>query len=431
MNYDVKYKNMENAVNDFYGVSEAIDGYAQRLERVRSTLGLFTSLAGYKSSVGSRATAVRSLATAAVKTGQCVDNARMEYLLAEQTAYVLISGDSSFKVGDGVTAVTVPVHNGGEGNKAWWQTDFLKEAIGIFGKLTKNDTIGGIMAIIGYSGALKDFCGGEKSGPGAVANWLKLVKASVGVEDGLYKFLQTVSKAENAVKLTEAFGKTFAWLNVIGNGAGTTADFIKLMTNIESGWLGVAQWLDFGKSGAKLGNAINKLVNFAPKILNPAGKAVSQTGGKAVLAKSISTYFTIATAGLATVSTAIKKYEKYSDDGVYDWNDIAATGMEASLSGLNELFLFGILSEDTLDNVSSGIQGFAADWGSAAYRKIESDYVLKHLREKGGMYNFIATWRGIGAVAEDWMAGVGKSAVKTTGDAWGNVTSGIKGLLSW
>ena len=38
MRYHTRYKNMENAVRDFYSVSNALEGFAGRLGKVQSTL---------------------------------------------------------------------------------------------------------------------------------------------------------------------------------------------------------------------------------------------------------------------------------------------------------------------------------------------------------------------------------------------------------
>jgi len=108
MKYDAKYKTMQSAVENFYFVSKYMDNYAQRINNVKSRLGLFTSLSGYRNSLTSRYNAANELSRISIRTGQCLDNARIEYLLNEQKAYQLISGDRSFNVGDGVSPVNVP-----------------------------------------------------------------------------------------------------------------------------------------------------------------------------------------------------------------------------------------------------------------------------------------------------------------------------------
>jgi len=119
MNYDAIYKTMQNTTNDFYNAAKTLDGYIQRLDNVKNQLGTFSGLAEYKNSVTSQALAVSSAAAEVIQTGQCLDNARIDYLLAEQQAYQLISGDTSFNIGDGVSAVAVPDLKGEDDRSLW------------------------------------------------------------------------------------------------------------------------------------------------------------------------------------------------------------------------------------------------------------------------------------------------------------------------
>ena len=119
MNYDAKYKDMQTSVERFYSAARSLDGYVQRLESVKNQLAWFVGLSGYKNGVGSRATAVSTAAATVIQTGQCLDNSRIEYLLSEQIAYQMISGDTSFNIGDGVAPVNVPELKGVDDRNMW------------------------------------------------------------------------------------------------------------------------------------------------------------------------------------------------------------------------------------------------------------------------------------------------------------------------
>ena len=126
MNYDAKFKNMETAVGSLYRAVNTMGDYAVRLDNVKSRLGLFTSLLGYRTSVGSRANAVRTLSQNATKTGQCLDNARITYTIEEQKAYQLISGDRSFQIGAGIAPISLPTGLR-DTPSPWWRVfwDFI------------------------------------------------------------------------------------------------------------------------------------------------------------------------------------------------------------------------------------------------------------------------------------------------------------------
>ena len=126
MDYYAKYAGMATAVECLDRAADAMASYAQRLGSVKSRLGLITSLLGYRNSVGNRSKAASALSQAADRGGACLDGIRIEYLLSEQKAYQLISGDHSFAIGDGVAPSHVPT--GGQKpclpwSKLFW--DFL------------------------------------------------------------------------------------------------------------------------------------------------------------------------------------------------------------------------------------------------------------------------------------------------------------------
>ena len=112
MDYGAKYGPMQTAVEDFYRAAKSMDGYAQRLGGVKTQLGWFSGLAGYKIGVGAREASVNAAMSKAIRAGQCLDDARIEYLLSEQRSYQLISGDTSFQIGDGAAPTAIP-HVGG------------------------------------------------------------------------------------------------------------------------------------------------------------------------------------------------------------------------------------------------------------------------------------------------------------------------------
>jgi hypothetical protein len=152
----MKYKPAEGAVSEIYSIAKTLESYAERLETVRNNIGTFSGLAGFKSGIASRSNSVYNAASALVVYGDALDNARIGYLIAEQKAYQLLSGDTSFNIGDGVKAVAAPTIVGTK--NSWWD-----RIIGGIGNII-NIGIGAIKVgaetIAGWWNTLKDWLGG-------------------------------------------------------------------------------------------------------------------------------------------------------------------------------------------------------------------------------------------------------------------------------
>ncbi|MDR0858015.1 MAG: hypothetical protein LBN97_03180 [Oscillospiraceae bacterium] len=118
MPYTIKYKPTETTVGEFYSIAKTLESYAGRLDAVKNNVGTFSGLGNYKSGIASRSSSVYNVAKAVVVYGEALDEARISYLIAEQKAYQLLSGDTSFNVGDGVRAVTAPTIGGS--STSWW-----------------------------------------------------------------------------------------------------------------------------------------------------------------------------------------------------------------------------------------------------------------------------------------------------------------------
>jgi hypothetical protein len=135
MPYTIKYKPTETTVGEFYSIAKTLESYAGRLDTVKNNVGTFSGLGNFKSGIASRSISVYNVAKAVVVYGEALDEARISYLIAEQKAYQLLSGDTSFNVGDGVRAVTAPTIGGS--STSWWD----KMIGGI------RDAISGIIAV--------------------------------------------------------------------------------------------------------------------------------------------------------------------------------------------------------------------------------------------------------------------------------------------
>jgi len=97
--YYAKYKAMENIVVDLNSVSKTMGNYANRLNRVNSSLGFDKSLSNIRNNISSRANAVNRIINASnhLKTG--ISNIRLEYMNGEQNAYNKLNGDKPFFIG--------------------------------------------------------------------------------------------------------------------------------------------------------------------------------------------------------------------------------------------------------------------------------------------------------------------------------------------
>jgi hypothetical protein len=159
MPYTIKYKPTETTVGEFYSIAKMLESYAGRLDTVKNNVGTFSGLGNFKSGIASRSSSVYNVAKAVVVYGEALDEARISYLIAEQKAYQLLSGDTSFNVGDGVRAVTAPTIGGS--STSWWD----KMIGGI------RDAISGIIAVgIGAVNAIS----------GTITSWFDKLREWLG-----------------------------------------------------------------------------------------------------------------------------------------------------------------------------------------------------------------------------------------------------------
>jgi hypothetical protein len=159
MPYTIKYKPTEITVGEFYSIAKTMESYAGRLDAVNNNVGTFSGLGNYKSGIASRSSSVYNVAKTVVVYGEALDEVRISYLIAEQKAYQLLSGDTSFNVGDGVRVVSAPTIGGSSPN--WWDK--------MIGDL--KDAISGIIAVgIGAVNAIS----------GTIAAWFDKLKEWLG-----------------------------------------------------------------------------------------------------------------------------------------------------------------------------------------------------------------------------------------------------------
>jgi len=109
MKYCAKYAIMGNAVVDINSAARSLDGYAQRLVKIRSTMNSFDELKSLQNSIASRVTAVNKAATVIKNSAVCLDNVRAAYIAAEKKAHLKLNRRLSLKgaITAGVGRVTV------------------------------------------------------------------------------------------------------------------------------------------------------------------------------------------------------------------------------------------------------------------------------------------------------------------------------------
>jgi len=290
----------------------------------------------------------------------------------------------------------------------------------IISEITKNfspnskEKFGLATATFGYFSSLIGFFGEDKSGINGYNNLLKLTSSSTNIYSNIYSCIEKYSGAITAVNLSETWGRYIPAIGMYGNAVSFSQSVIKALSESGSGYDKASQWVGVVGAGTKFGGSISKFLSYSPKILQVSSSGELNISYKAVSAaskaKNISVYLRIATSGFSTISTGIKSYGNYSKDGSVDMGDIGAIGIDSSISGLNELFLFGLLDAE---KVSGEIKDWAGGWGTSA-----GNYIVNNEE----LFNYYKNTNGFNKAALNIYA-IGVTGVQGAGEAIGNAAS--------
>ena len=215
-----------------------------------------------------------------------------------------------------------------------------------------------------YTKDFLTFFRSDKSGFAGYKNLLNLMDSSASGYEGIYELVGKLSG--KTTELNNVFGSKISVVGLIGNAVGLSKSVLILRTD-KTGSV-VANWLDVGKYGVKFSESTYIMTTGATKVLP---------------------YVRIAASGITTISEGIRSYKEYSADGTYDLGDISATGIDASISGLNELFCFGLLDAKT---ISSEIKESADNWGAQAGNYIlNNESLFNAYKNTNGFGRFVIT----------------------------------------
>lgn len=218
---------------------------------------------------------------------------------------------------------------------------WLKAIFKIQDKTGYNDESGILGDGLSYIETLLKFFKSDLSGLSGIENCFDLGDKSIGLWKGFYDYLKD---------FYQGAGKTFsinnqyiaAKIGIVGGilgGIGGLCGAVDTINNTDNiGTAGViGKILGVGDNVVDIGVDIEKMKNI--------GKSVDTRVYSPTMC-----YTTIAKSYLSAISQGFTSYDKYSADGVWDLKDTAATGLEASVSGLGTMIdtlTFGLVSERT------------------------------------------------------------------------------------
>lgn len=254
----------------------------------------------------------------------------------------------------------------------------IKTILTYLDKVEKNKEAGLISKIREYLKSLFGFWNGDQTGWAGLSAWCGLSKKSGDLWSGFYKYC----KAKDPSGLLEKrFGKGAAQVAVIGSSLGLMGKLANAFgSDAENGWDKAADFLDVGGSGAGVVQSVYDLKHLADK-------------GKGGLYSPASLWTTTAETAIASVSQGIRSIGAYSADGEWDMLDTGATGVDASVAGLEKMvskLTFGMVSAETFGTspgqISQNLKNWAAETGTRAGNYIKENPALQNAYEKGNTF---------------------------------------------
>lgn len=234
----------------------------------------------------------------------------------------------------------------------------MKNIVNGIGKVSDNETIGFSADILDYVNNVLKFFGGDKTEAFGIVQWCKLTDSSAALWKGLYEVLHMGFSDEKIQKLFETkFGPVAAGVGIGGAFAGMIGSILQATKNKE--------WKDI----AGIGSSATDL-----------GKNIYFVADPSAAKYPVHAYTSILKSGMDFTGQLADSVAEYSKDGKWSMGDTGATGIEASVQGLNTLvseFTFGIISLEAINSspeeISKALESGAEEWADQA-----SDYILQN-----------------------------------------------------
>ena len=259
-----------------------------------------------------------------------------------------------------------------------------KDDVKCISKILDDKTLGFTGNILDYVNNLISFYNPNKEGAFGFAQLCKLAKSSAGVWKGLYDLLKD-GMDDQVIK--ELFKLKYG---DIATGVGVAGSFAGLIGSILQAYQ-TGDWDDFsgiGKSATDLGKTIY-LIGKDSKVVKYSAHA----------------YSSILKSALDFSGKTIEDIKKYSEDGKLTVGEIANTGVDASIKGLNSLvseLTFGAISLENTnispEELSTKLLASAEGMGADAGALIRNNPARKKVYDEAS--NFKRTSMLIGAIGE-------------------------------
>lgn len=322
----------------------------------------------------------------------------------------------------------------------------INKGIGKYGKNNEADLSSSILS---YLSTLTGIANSKSSsGLDITSYMLSLLKSSIKVEDGIYKYYEKTLHPYEVSKLDAKFGKTMIGLSIASDVAGiadSAIDTYKVFVDPESSAYDKAaetikasdSFLNLGKdvyiasqtssktlqfvsSASGSSKAVNQILATEQKLKFTTSAAVTQK------VKNVSAGFTIGSAFVSGISSGVKQYGEVTEDGKFDMGDAGSVGMNFALSGLDSmansvtLGLVDFDAEKVADDLESDADEFVRgdSWAAQYIRNQDNNVVLRF---------GVSVGAGAYILGENVVEGVANGA-KTVG-SW--ISTGWNTVTNW
>ena len=250
-----------------------------------------------------------------------------------------------------------------------WILEVFKNSMKAVSEMNEDEEMGLAGDLVSYYKSLLEFLKGDSEHtPFGLGMWCKLSKASASVWKGVY----TVFKESFSDEATQnLFEKKFGgWSNGVGV-AGGLMGILGAVTEYSGNGSSVA---DIGKETADL------------------GKTLYLIGKDSVFKYPAHVYTSILQSAMDVAGQTYDSIHKYKEDGHLSLEDIAYTGIEASVKGLDTLlskFSHGVFSTKTAgtnaEDTAKWLEEEANKIGKSIGNRIASDPELKRAFQNGNV----------------------------------------------
>lgn len=260
----------------------------------------------------------------------------------------------------------------GKGEEDEEEGGWFKAVLSFFENVLDKPGAGLLSNFLSYLEDFRDFLKDTKAGWTGFGEWCDLGKTSSDLWDALYGFFKG---HDSSGLLEEHFGAVSAGVGLVGSIFGLLGKLSEAIGSDSSDIPGkIADFLEAGGEGLGVGESI-----FGLKHLKDAAGAA-----KDKLLDAASKWVALGETALSTLGQTIRSVAEYASDGEFDITDFGATGVDASLAGLDKLLsavTFGIVSSETIgttpEEISDKLKNWAEDTGTSLGEGM-ADYLREH-----------------------------------------------------